>query len=79
MDRPTGTSRAGRRGRDPTRPAGENSSSVILDPPDDNVDSAVGFNPYNRIRRARMTRTGDLLYVGIFLALIAGLVIWALR
>lgn len=39
----------------------------------------MGFNPYSRIRRNRMTRTGDLVFVGFFLALVIGLVVWAVR
>lgn len=37
----------------------------------------MGFNPYNQIRRARMTRRGDVLYVGFFLLVIVALVVWA--
>lgn len=37
----------------------------------------VGFNPYNRIRRNRTTRWGDVLYVGAFLVVLAALVVWA--
>jgi len=38
----------------------------------------VGFNPYNQIRRARMTRWGDALFLGFFLAVTAGAIVWAL-
>jgi hypothetical protein len=38
----------------------------------------VGFDPYRRIRRARMTRRGDLIFLGAFLALTVGLIVWAL-
>jgi hypothetical protein len=37
----------------------------------------VGFDPYRRIRRARTTRRGDLLFLGVFLALVVGLIVWA--
>lgn len=37
----------------------------------------VGFNPYNRIRRNRTTRWGDVLYIGGFLAVLVALVVWA--
>ena len=37
----------------------------------------MGFNPYNRIRRARMTRTGDIVFVAVFLALTLAAVVWA--
>jgi len=37
----------------------------------------MGFNPYNRIRRARMTRTGDIAYVAVFVAIVAAAVLWA--
>jgi hypothetical protein len=38
----------------------------------------VGFDPYRRIRRARMTRRGDILFLAGFLFLIAALVAWSL-
>jgi hypothetical protein len=38
----------------------------------------VGFNPYKTIRRARMTRRGDLIYVGFFVLLCLAAVVWAL-
>jgi hypothetical protein len=37
----------------------------------------VGFDPYSRIRRARMSRRGDLIFLGSFLVLIAALIVWA--
>lgn len=38
----------------------------------------MGFNPYNRIRRNRTTRWGDVLYVTSFVLIVAALVAWAL-
>jgi hypothetical protein len=38
----------------------------------------VGFDPYRRLRRARMTRTGDIVFLVGFLIVIVALVIWAL-
>lgn len=38
----------------------------------------MGFDPYRRVRRARMTRRGDLVFLIGFLALLAGLVLWAI-
>lgn len=43
------------------------------------LESLVGFNPYLRIRRARMTRRGDVLFVVFFLALVAAALVWAMR
>jgi hypothetical protein len=37
----------------------------------------VGFDPHRRIRRARMTRRGDLIFVGSFVVLITALIVWA--
>jgi hypothetical protein len=38
----------------------------------------VGFNPYSRIRRARMTRRGDLTFLIGFSLLILALLVWAM-
>jgi hypothetical protein len=38
----------------------------------------MGFNPYSRIRRARMSRRGDVAYFVFFLALIVALLVWAI-
>jgi hypothetical protein len=38
----------------------------------------VGFNPYSRIRRNRMTRRGDLIFVLSFMAVITALIVWAM-
>lgn len=38
----------------------------------------MGFNPYARIRRARMTRRGDLLFLAFFGLLIAAMLLWAM-
>jgi hypothetical protein len=37
----------------------------------------VGFNPYARIRRARMTRRGDVLFLAFFGLLVAAAFVWA--
>jgi hypothetical protein len=36
----------------------------------------MGFDPYRRIRRARMTRRGDILFLAGFLVVVAGLMVW---
>jgi hypothetical protein len=38
----------------------------------------MGFDPYRRIRRARMTRRGDLTFLVGFALLIAALLVWAM-
>lgn len=38
---------------------------------------AVGFDPYRRIRRARTTRRGDLIFLLTFSLVIVGLLVWA--
>lgn len=38
----------------------------------------MGFNPYARIRRARMTRRGDILFLAVFGLLIAAMLVWAM-
>jgi hypothetical protein len=38
----------------------------------------VGFDPYRRLHRARMTRRGDLLFLGGFLLLTLALLVWAM-
>jgi hypothetical protein len=38
----------------------------------------VGFNPYARIRRARMTRRGDVLFLAVFGVLVAAMFVWAM-
>jgi hypothetical protein len=38
----------------------------------------VGFNPYSRIRRARMTRRGDIAFLAVFFVLIAAAIAWAM-
>lgn len=43
-----------------------------------NYTAAVGFNPYARIRRARMTRAGDVAFLVGFFVLIAAAIAWAM-
>jgi hypothetical protein len=38
----------------------------------------VGFDPSRRIRRRRMTRRGDVIFVVGFTALIAAVLLWAI-
>jgi hypothetical protein len=38
----------------------------------------VGFNPYSRIRRARMTRRGDIAFLVGFSLLIGAAIAWAM-
>ena len=38
---------------------------------------AVGFDPYRRLRRARMTRRGDVAFLLTFVLLTVGLLVWA--
>jgi hypothetical protein len=38
----------------------------------------VGFNPYARIRRNRMTRRGDAVFLLSFLLVITALIVWAM-
>ncbi len=38
----------------------------------------MGFNPYSRIRRARMTRRGDIAFLVGFSRLIAAAIVWAM-
>jgi hypothetical protein len=38
----------------------------------------VGFDPYRRLRRSRMTKRGDLLFLGGFLFLTVALLVWAM-
>jgi hypothetical protein len=38
----------------------------------------VGFDPHRQIRRSRMTRKGDLMFLFGFLALIVALFVWAM-
>jgi hypothetical protein len=38
----------------------------------------VGFDPYKRIRRARMTRRGDLVFLATFLVVMIALIVWAI-
>jgi hypothetical protein len=38
----------------------------------------VGFNPYARIRRARMTRRGDVLFLAFFGLLVTAAFVWAM-
>lgn len=38
----------------------------------------VGFDPYRRIRRARLTKRGDILFLVTFLVVIAALLVWAM-
>jgi hypothetical protein len=38
----------------------------------------VGFNPYSKLRRARMTRRGDIAFVMGFSLLIAAAIVWAM-
>lgn len=38
----------------------------------------MGFNPYARIRRARMTRRGDILFLTVFGLLVAAMLVWAM-
>jgi hypothetical protein len=38
----------------------------------------MGFNPYQTIRRARMTRRGDIIYLVSFLVVLAALIAWAM-
>jgi hypothetical protein len=38
----------------------------------------VGFNPYARIRRARMTRRGDAMFLVGFGLVIVALIVWAM-
>ena len=40
--------------------------------------AAVGFNPYSRIRRARMTRRGDIAFLVGFSLLICAALAWAM-
>jgi hypothetical protein len=37
----------------------------------------VGFDPYKRIRRARTTKRGDIMFLTGFLLLIAATLVWA--
>jgi hypothetical protein len=37
----------------------------------------VGFDPYRRVRRARMTRRGDLMFLVGFAVVIAAALLWA--
>jgi ribosomal protein S6E (S10) len=37
----------------------------------------VGFDPSRRIRRRRMTRRGDIIFVVGFAVLIAAVLLWA--
>jgi hypothetical protein len=37
----------------------------------------VGFDPYRRIRRARMTRRGDVIFFTTFLVVTVALLAWA--
>jgi hypothetical protein len=38
----------------------------------------VGFDPYRQIRRARMTKRGDVVFVTTFLLLICAALVWAM-
>lgn len=38
----------------------------------------MGFNPYARIRRNRMTRRGDVAFVLSFMLVIVALIVWAM-
>ena len=38
----------------------------------------MGFNPYKQIRRARMTRRGDLAFLVGFSLLICAAIAWAM-
>ena len=38
----------------------------------------MGFNPYARIRRNRMTKRGDVVFVVSFLLIIVALFVWAM-
>lgn len=38
----------------------------------------MGFNPYRTIRRARMTRRGDITFLVSFLLVLALLIAWAI-
>jgi hypothetical protein len=37
----------------------------------------VGFDPYRRIRRARTTRRGDLVFLLSFTLVVVALLVWA--
>lgn len=37
----------------------------------------VGFDPYRRLRRARMSRRGDAIFLATFLVVIVALLAWA--
>jgi hypothetical protein len=37
----------------------------------------VGFDPYKRIRRARTTRRGDIMFLAGFIVLITAALVWA--
>lgn len=38
----------------------------------------MGFDPYRRLRRARMTRTGDIAFLVGFLLVLTALIAWAM-
>jgi hypothetical protein len=38
----------------------------------------VGFDPYRRIRRARMTKRGDIVFVATFFLLTCAALVWAM-
>lgn len=81
VDPQNGPDRAGGEGGRPGRTV--NANRVTLATVQEREDTggrrlgSVGFNPYNRIRRNRTTRWGDVLYVGVFLAILVALVVWA--
>jgi len=37
----------------------------------------MGFDPHRRIRRRRMTRRGDIMFLALFVLLVAGALTWA--
>jgi hypothetical protein len=37
----------------------------------------VGFNPYAKIRRNRMTRRGDILFLATFFGLTIAALVWS--
>jgi hypothetical protein len=37
----------------------------------------VGFDPYRRIRRARTTKRGDVVFVLVFAVIITAALVWA--
>jgi hypothetical protein len=50
----------------------------LRDPVSADYTAAVGFDPYRRVRRARLTRRSELVFLVVFLALFVAVVVWAI-